>query len=299
MAPLNLSLLLLRVDYIVCDIGTVKNRILARHFLNGEKEGGITVKSTHIAKAVKPARYTTFFKTPAKGKRMLAVLLCVCLVAGCAAFSGCGEEPSSYNWEVSIVDTLDPKQGGLSVLPWLITVDEAKEILHLADLPDGAYEEKQESTRLYSITLKNVKLKEYRTPMELCLLFCNNPSITEKQGLLLMEYIFDVSEIDGYSLSSTDADIPSFQTLPEETREKYLQAQQEDRQACLQALLQRSDVIGTEAEQVFTNALNGPILLGIPCDFPGLNDNARAYMLFHDVYLRFYVGTPSAFAAGQ
>ena len=87
-------------------------------------------------------------------KRFISLLTCVCLVAGCAAFSGCGEEPSSYNWEVSIVDTLDPKQGGLSVLPWLITVDEAKEILHLADLPDGAYEEKQESTRLYSITLK-------------------------------------------------------------------------------------------------------------------------------------------------
>ena len=68
MAPLNLSLLLLRVDYIVCDIGTVKNRILARHFLNGEKKGGITVKGSHIAKRVKSSRYTTVFKTPAKGK---------------------------------------------------------------------------------------------------------------------------------------------------------------------------------------------------------------------------------------
>ena len=42
MVPLDLSLLLLRMDCIVGDIGTVKNRILARHFLNGDQEGGIT-----------------------------------------------------------------------------------------------------------------------------------------------------------------------------------------------------------------------------------------------------------------
>ena len=243
MAPLNLSLLLLRVDYIVGDIGTVKNRILARHFLNGEKEGGITVKSTHIAKAVKPARYTTFFKTPAKGKRMLAVLLCVCLVAGCAAFSGCGEEPSPYNWEVSIVDTFDPQQGCLSALPWLITMDEAKEILHLADLPSDAYQV-QESQLPYSIIIKNVKLKEFQTPMDLSLLFEKNPSITGKQGFLLTGYYFYVPEIDGYPLEGPDS-VP-IRMLPEETQEKFEQTQGADLQACMTALMQRPDVVSAQ-----------------------------------------------------
>ena len=233
MAPLNLSLLLLRVDYIVCDIGTVKNRILARHFLNGEKEGGITVKSTHIAKAVKPARYTTFFKTPAKGKRMLAVLLCVCLVAGCAAFSGCGEEPSPYNWEVSIVDSFDPEQCCLKELPWLITMDEAKEILHLADLPADAYEVGKYNG--LTIALKNVKLKEFQLPMELILMFRENPGMTGKKGILLTGYGFNVSEIDGYSLVEEDS-LP-IRMLPEETQEKFEQIQGADMQACAQALM--------------------------------------------------------------
>ncbi len=242
MAPLDLSLLLLRVDYIVGDIGTVKNRILARHFLNGEKKGGITVEGSHIAKAVKIARYTIVFKTPAIGKRMLAVLLCVCLLAGCAAFSGCGEEPSPYNWEVSIVDSFDPEQCCLKELPWLITMDEAKEILHLADLPADAYEVGKYNG--LTIALKNVKLKEFQLPMELILMFRENPGMTGKKGILLIGYGFNVSEIDGYSLLEEDS-LP-IRMLPEETQEKFEQTQGADLQACMTALMQRPDVVSAQ-----------------------------------------------------
>ena len=173
-----------------------------------------------------------------KGKRMLAVLLCVCLVAGCAAFSGCGEEPSPYNWEVSIVDSFDPEQCCLKELPWLITMDEAKEILHLADLPADAYEVGKYNG--LTIALQNVKLKEFQLPMELILMFRENPGMTGKKGILLIGYGFNVSEIDGYSLLEEDS-LP-IRMLPEETQEKFEQIQGADMQACVQALAQRPDV---------------------------------------------------------
>ena len=236
MAPLNLSLLLLRVDYIVCDIGTVKNRILARHFLNGEKEGGITVKSTHIAKAVKPARYTTFFKTPAKGKRTLAVLLCVCLLAGCAAFSGCGGEStalqfrgegSDYNVEFSLEEAYVPEQGALSFLPWFTSFEEAGEILHLEDMPEEDYKVWGDYPK--HLSLYNVKLKEYRYPMELRLTFVNNPATAEKEGLLLCHYVLLFGEVNGVRVDGGE----DFAKLPDQTQQEVRRGLAEDRNAWL------------------------------------------------------------------
>ena len=166
-------------------------------------------------------------------KRFISLLTCVCLVAGCAAFSGCGEEPSPYNWEVSIVDSFDPEQCCLKELPWLITMDEAKEILHLADLPADAYEVGKYGD--LSMVLKNVKLKEFQLPMELSLKFRKNPGMTGKKGILLTGYGFNVSEIDGYSLLEEDS-LP-IRMLPEETQEKFEQIQGADMQACAQALM--------------------------------------------------------------
>ena len=171
-------------------------------------------------------------------KRLISLLTCVCLVAGCAAFSGCGEEPSPYNWEVSIVDSFDPEQCCLKELPWLITMDEAKEILHLADLPADAYEVGKYNG--LTIALKNVKLKEFQLPMELILMFRENPGMTGKKGILLIGYGFNVSEIDGYSLVEEDS-LP-IRMLPEETQEKFEQIQGADMQACVQALAQRPDI---------------------------------------------------------
>ncbi len=171
-------------------------------------------------------------------KRFISLLTCVCLVAGCAAFSGCGEEPSPYNWEVSIVDSFDPEQCCLKELPWLITMDEAKEILHLADLPADAYEVGKYNG--LTIALKNVKLKEFQLPMELILMFRENPGMTGKKGILLIGYGFNVSEIDGYSLLEEDS-LP-IRMLPEETQEKFEQIQGADMQTCVQALAQRPDV---------------------------------------------------------
>ena len=171
-------------------------------------------------------------------KRFISLLTCVCLVAGCAAFSGCGEEPSPYNWEVSIVDSFDPEQCCLKELPWLITMDEAKEILHLADLPADAYEVGKYNG--LTIALKNVKLKEFQLPMELILMFRENPGMTGKKGILLTGYGFNVSEIDGYSLVEEDS-LP-IRMLPEETQEKFEQIQGADMQTCVQALAQRPDV---------------------------------------------------------
>ena len=171
-------------------------------------------------------------------KRLISLLTCVCLVAGCVAFSGCGEEPSPYNWEVSIVDSFDPEQCCLKELPWLITMDEAKEILHLADLPADAYEVGKYNG--LTIALKNVKLKEFQLPMELILMFRENPGMTGKKGILLIGYGFNVSEIDGYSLLEEDS-LP-IRMLPEETQEKFEQIQGADMQTCVQALAQRPDV---------------------------------------------------------
>ena len=161
-----------------------------------------------------------------------------CLVAGCAAFSGCGEEPSPYNWEVSIVDSFDPEQCCLKELPWLITMDEAKEILHLADLPADAYEVGKYGD--LSMVLKNVKLKEFQLPMELSLKFRKNPGMTGKKGVLLTTYTFNVPELDGYSLLEKDS-LP-LRMLPEETQEKLEQILGADMQACVQALAQRPDI---------------------------------------------------------
>ena len=171
-------------------------------------------------------------------KRFISLLTCVCLLAGCTAFSGCGEEPSPYNWEVSIVDSFDPEQCCLKELPWLITMDEAKEILHLADLPADAYEVGKYNG--LTIALQNVKLKEFQLPMELILMFRENPGMTGKKGILLIGYGFNVSEIDGYSLVEEDS-LP-IRMLPEETQEKFEQIQGADMQACAQALAQRPDV---------------------------------------------------------
>ena len=175
-------------------------------------------------------------------KRFISLLTCVCLVAGCAAFSGCGEEPSPYNWEVSIVDSFDPEQCCLKELPWLITMDEAKEILHLADLPADAYEVGKYGD--LSMVLKNVKLKEFQLPMELILMFRENPGMTGKKGILLTGYGFNVSEIDGYSLVEEDS-LP-IRMLPEETQEKFEQTQGADLQACMTALMQRPDVVSAQ-----------------------------------------------------
>ena len=182
-------------------------------------------------------------------KRFISLLTCVCLVAGCAAFSGCGEEPSPYNWEVSIVDSFDPEQCCLKELPWFTTMDEAKEILHLADLPADAYEVGKYGD--LSITLKNVKLKEFQLPMELSLLFRKNPGMTGKKGVLLTTYTFNVPELDGYSLLEKDS-LP-LRMLPEETQEKLEQILGADMQACVQALAQRTEFpssqpIGTFAD---------------------------------------------------
>ncbi len=221
-------------------------------------------------------------------KKMLAGVLALLLV--CVAFSGCGEEPSPYNWEVSILDTFDPQQGCLSELPWFTTIDEAKEILHLADLPDGAYQLNEEDERQQEIVVKNVKLKEYRIPVDLKLTFEKNPSMTGKEGMLLVDYMFYVPEIDGYSIAAPDS--PPFNSIPEETREEFLQAQEEDRQACIQALLQRSDVIGTEAEWALNDILQsgGITMSGVHPELPDPRYSVQAFMQFDAFMLYFQLG---------
>ena len=307
MAPLNLSLLLLRVDYIVCDIGTVKNRILARHFLNGEKKGGITVKGSHIAKRVKSSRYTTVFKTPAKGKRMLAVLLCVCLVAGCAAFSGCGEEPSPYNWEVAIVDSFDPEQWCLKELPWLTPLEEVKEILGVENLPEGDFEQwENEDGSGVGIAVYNLKIKEYRYPVEIHLYFKNDLPEANQEGMLLCGYIFGISEIDGYAVYPDEGENHSaFEQLPEEQREAYYEICDEDRRACLQSL---SDKYGAAiAEKNYGNnpfesmKENSAGYQSFNYQFPGQQQPTSITMLFSELstIFRFYQVRPFSPAASN
>ena len=216
-------------------------------------------------------------------KRFISLLTCVCLVAGCAAFSGCGEEPSPYNWEVSIVDSFDPEQCCLKELPWLITMDEAKEILHLADLPADAYELGENNAM---ITLKNVKLKEFQLPMELLLVFRENPGITGKKGNFLMQYYFNVPEIDGYSLLEEDS-LP-IRMLPEETQEKLKQILGADMQACVQALAQRTEFPSSQPIGTYDD---GFISFYAEPTIPDERFSVSASLTFNQLGMYFMLGT--------
>lgn len=220
-------------------------------------------------------------------KKLLSGVLCLSLIT-CIVMSGCAQKTSSYNWEVSIVETFNSSQGGLSVLPWLITMEDAKEILHIDDLPSDAYQQTEDP---YLLVVKNVKLKEFRIPVDMQLMFAEDPNITQEEGLRLIECMFYVPEVDGYSLFGSDS--PPFETIPEETREAFLQTQKEDREACIKALLQRDDIVGTKVEQMLTNSLlNGPILMGIRPELSSLKEEVQAYTLFSNFGIRFYIGIP-------
>ena len=98
-------------------------------------------------------------------KRMLAAI-CAFLVAVC--LPGCnGEEQSSYNWEVSLVDSFDPEQCCLSDLPWLTPLEEVKEILGVENYPEGDFEQwENKDGSGVGIAVHNLKIKEFRYPVE-------------------------------------------------------------------------------------------------------------------------------------
>ena len=236
-------------------------------------------------------------------KRMLAAI-CAFLVAVC--LPGCnGEEQSSYNWEVSIVDSFDPEQCCLSDLPWLTPLEEVKEILGVENYPEGDFEQwENKDGSGVGIAVHNLKIKEFRYPVEAYLYFRSDLPQADKTGMLLYGYIFGTSEIDGYDVFADEGeDYSEFDQLPRDQREAYYEIYDEDRQACLQALSDKYGAVFADKnygndpfESMKENSSSIEIVDG---SLPGSEQTTQIRMTFNilQTQFRFYDVDPVSPAA--
>lgn len=247
------------------------------------------------------------------GKRLLLFLVMISLLFGCVSFSGCSQEAasgtggeSSYNWEVSLVDSFDPEQWCLKELPWLTPLEEVKEILGVESLPEGDFDQwENEDGSGVGIAVYNLKIKEYRYPVEIHLYFKNDLPEADQEGMLLCGYIFGISEIDGYGVYPDEGeDYSAFDQLPRERREAYYEICDEDRQACLQAL---SDKYGAaiaeknDGNNPFESMKGNDGYQSFNYQFPGRQQPTSITMLFSELrtIFRFYQVHPFSPAAAN
>lgn len=165
------------------------------------------------------------------------LLLTSTVMPSCAKESN---ESAQHNWEVSVVDTFDPQQGCLSVLPWLTTLEKVEDTLATNSLPEDELKQWQsQDGNKARLTIYNIKLKEFQYPLYIELYFQKDlPEAPAGQhGLLLCGYVLGLHDVDGYQIVGADGTSSnSFYRLSDEQQEAYLAVYDEDRRACLQAL---------------------------------------------------------------
>lgn len=127
--------------------------------------------------------------------------------------------------ELSLEELYVPEQASLSVFPWLIGIEEAKEILKKDGVLEGDYEV-IDSGDIATITVHKVKLKEFSLPMDFSLIFQKDFYLTNQSGFVLSGYGFVVNEIDGVK-------VPPARELWGKTENKALENYEEERQKWL------------------------------------------------------------------
>ena len=127
--------------------------------------------------------------------------------------------------ELSLEELYVPEQASLSVFPWLIGIEEAKEILKKDGVLEGDYEV-IDSGDIATITVHKVKLKEFSLPMDFSLIFQKDFYLTNQSGFVLSGYGFVVNEIDGVK-------VPPARELWGKTENKALKNYEEERQKWL------------------------------------------------------------------
>lgn len=133
-------------------------------------------------------------------KQKFRLLLWVVLLL-CFAFTGCSKS-EVYTKEFSLEKIYQTHDGSLSILPWFTTLEDAKEILEIDEIPEQDVKD-DVSGEPGILQIENVKLKEFHYPMQLKLFFSKNVPYTDTQDYVLCGYDFTLNEVDGEALDHT------------------------------------------------------------------------------------------------
>lgn len=191
---------------------------------------GFQQHSGQIGRLLIPLEYKGISSYLRGGSAMKSkLLLCFCAVILALCFYGCAQEQQTDDpLCFSLNESYVPQQGGLSFLPWFTSLEEAKEILKLDSLAQGDYKLWGEGNVRF-LSLYNVKLQEWRYPMELRLTFVQDPPVGQESGYLLCKYVFEISTAEGLPVQTGD----DWLKVPAATQQLILANCKEDQLAWL------------------------------------------------------------------
>ncbi len=205
-----------------------------------------------------------------------SILLLVGLM-GCA-------QAEAYTKEFSLEKIYQAHDGSLSILPWFTTLEDAKEILDIDEIPKQDIEEDMDSNTA-TLVIQNVKLKEFRYPMQFKLSFQKNIPLANTEDFVLCDYNFTLNEVDGEALDHT---------MNPNKEERIFQQYEKDRVAWLktadQKYKEKPDKISPDSEELYlwmAEDRNSPQYL--QCTFPNWKEpieirlTYRAYIIWAQI----------------
>ena len=215
-------------------------------------------------------------------KQKFRLLLWVVLLL-CFAFTGCSKS-EVYTKEFSLEKIYQAHDGSLSILPWFTTLEDAKEILDIDEIPKQDIEEDMDSNTA-TLVIQNVKLKEFRYPMQFKLSFQKNIPLANTEDFVLCDYNFTLNEVDGEALDHT---------MNPNKEERIFQQYEKDRVAWLktadQKYKEKPDKISPDSEELYlwmAEDRNSPQYL--QCTFPNWKEpieirlTYRAYIIWAQI----------------